>query len=287
MAQFNLAALLTHAGRRMGIDLRENLTRHPGELGSAREEVVRQFLREYLPKRFAIGTGFIFDSAGRLSEQMDIVILDSVVAPTFKASGGTSYYPCECVVAAGQIRSSLTSRSDLRVALNNLESAKRLDRSANNRAFDHVYSEQLAPLENYLHQMFTFVFVTGKAMAPDTMREEVLSWVLEREPHLWPNVLIALDQLLITYCCLDGVCPNNMHARGLALQTPETDGDLLLRFYLFLGAAVQVTRVSGLPYWEYLTAAKQWRASVVHSTNDVPPPLLSQSCVPHAAPGGP
>ena len=43
---------------------------------------------------------------------------------------------------------------------------------------------------------------------------------------------------------------------------------------------VEVTRVSGLPYWEYLKSAKTWDAKVFHSTRETPPPLLSSLAIP-------
>ena len=40
------------------------------------EEVVREFLRTYFPKTLDISTGFLIDSNGNESNQMDIIISD-------------------------------------------------------------------------------------------------------------------------------------------------------------------------------------------------------------------
>jgi hypothetical protein len=98
MSQLNLAKLLSLAGEHMSRDLKEQLISHPGELGTEREEVLRSFLRLHLPRRFEVSTGFIFDSAGNLSKQLDIIIADSLVFPRFETPGGKRIYPCECVV---------------------------------------------------------------------------------------------------------------------------------------------------------------------------------------------
>ena len=69
-----------------------------------------------------------------------------------------------------------------------------------------------------------------------------------------------------------------MDAMGIALQRASADDELLMRFYLLLGQAIEVTRVSSLPHWEYLSAAKLWNVEVhcaVPDDPDVPPPLLS------------
>jgi len=40
--------------------------------------------------------------------------------------------------------------------------------------------------------------------------------VLTTPAHIWTNIVLALDQYLITFHCKDGVCPNPMDAMGIA-----------------------------------------------------------------------
>jgi hypothetical protein len=82
-----------------------------------------------------------------------------------------------------------------------------------------------------------------------------------------------MDEYLITYCCDDGTCPNPMHARGVAVL--EAQDDLLMRFYLLLGRAIEATSVSRLPYWEYLNGAEPWDARVFSTAGEAPPPFMS------------
>lgn len=274
---FKVADLLKSSGERMRRDLHQRLVGHPGEEGSGREETVRQFLRTYLPKRFEVSTGFGFDWTGRRSNQLDLIVADTLLCPRFETSGGIRFYPCESIVAVGQVRSAITSKRKLRHALDNLESAKALDRSANGRAVDQTYREALDSKANYLHQVFTFILITGNSLKGETVREELLSYVENREPHLWPNLILALDNYLITHCCEEGVCPNPMHSRGIALEKADDASMLLMRFYILLGRAIAVTRVSGFPYWEYLNRA-QWNAEVVYPAAEqhgILPPQLS------------
>lgn len=257
-------------------DLAERMVEHPGELGIGREEIIRRFLRAYLPTRFDVSTGFVFDSRGNVSKQIDIVIANALACPRFETTGGTRFYPCESVVAVGQIKSSLTSDSELQNALANLESVKELDRSASGRAFDINYGEMIDHRNNYLHQIFTFLLISGNALKGRTMHERIMRHVLETAPHVWTNIILALDQYLVTFACDDGVCPNAMHARGVALQEASEEDELLMRLYLLLGQAIEVTRVSSLPYWEYLNTVRKWNADVhFAATGDDPPPYLS------------
>lgn len=277
MAELSLTQMLRVAGNRMSGDLREQLISHPGELGTEREEIVRSFLRSYLPKRFEVSTGFVFDSKGSLSEQLDIIIADSLVCPRFETVGGKRIYPCECVVGVGQVRSSMTSTMKLDQTLGNLQSVKMLDRSAGGKAVDERRQEPIDHRLNHLHQIFTFLFVIGNVLAAETVRERMIDYISDHDPHVWPNVIFALDRYLITYCCDDGICPNPMHARGLAVQRASEVQDILIRFYNLLGRAIEVTRVSRLPYWEYLNEVSPWDAEVFYSGKAEPPPLLSSS----------
>src|SRR5574341_1805528 len=127
MGMFSLENLLKASGRRMRADLAERLVPHPGELGTDRDEIIRQFLRAYLPKRFEVSTGFAFDSQGNISQQLDIIISNSLVCPRFETVGGSRFYPCESVVAVGQVKSSLKTREEFRKVMANLESVKSLD----------------------------------------------------------------------------------------------------------------------------------------------------------------
>jgi hypothetical protein len=269
-----LPQLLQAAGERMAKDLQERLLTHPGELGSDREEVVRGFLRSYLPRRFEISTGFVFDCNGRISGQLDVIIVDAFSCPRFETAGGIRIYPCESVVAVGQIRSSVTSVTELHAALDNLESAKSLDRSGGGKAVAQVWSEQMDPTSNHLHQMFTFMLITGRALAADTMREKFLEYILQRDAHLWPNIVFAVEKYLLTFCCDAGICPNPMDARAVAIQPASRRQDLVLRFYMLLAQAVEVTRVSAMSYWSYLESVGNWDYDLAFATWEDAPPFL-------------
>lgn len=104
-----LHEMIETSGEHMWQSLRESLVRHPGELGAGRERVVREFLAKYLPKRFGVSHGFVFDATGAISEQMDVVVYDDLECPVFLSAGNVRFFPCEAVVCVGQVKSSITS----------------------------------------------------------------------------------------------------------------------------------------------------------------------------------
>jgi hypothetical protein len=270
----SLERLIEQASEIMAAELRSRLLAHPGELGTAREQIVRDFLSQHLPKKFAVSTGFAFDCNGAISKQLDVVIYEAGLCPRFEIPGGKFLFPCEAILAVGQIKSSVKSRQIFKDALENLASVKRLDRSANGTAFDSRVGEALSPTDNYLHQIFTFLFVTGPTMNPDLLGEFLLEHAFHVPIQEMPNIVLGLDRYLITYHCDDGVCPNIMHARGVAIQRGLRPSDPIIRFYLLLGRALEVTRSSSLPYWEYLAQYHDMPAKLLHSAVEDPSPRL-------------
>ncbi len=101
----------------------------PGTVGSAMEEPVRRQLQQILPRGIAVGSGFVIDSYGGTSRQSDIILYEQDICPVFSINGTpeTTYYPCECVIAVGEVKSVLHQDS-LQDAFKKIASVKGLRR---------------------------------------------------------------------------------------------------------------------------------------------------------------
>lgn len=51
--------------------------KHPGEFGTYREKVTKEFSRFFIPRRLGIDDGFIINANDEISTQADIIIFDS------------------------------------------------------------------------------------------------------------------------------------------------------------------------------------------------------------------
>lgn len=275
MTEFSLAELLRLSGARMASELAERLVPHRGEQGGAREHVVREFLRSHLPSRFDVSSGFVFDASGAVSKQIDIIIADATITPRFEVAGGVRFYPCESVVAVGQVKTHCDSRRKTWDAFGNLRSVSLLDRSAGGRALCERSGVPIDHTRDHLDRVFTFLFVTDRVIDPDSMREVVLDYVERSESHAWPSLVFALGRFLVTYACDDGVCPNTIHARGISLAREADGNDVLLQFYVFLSQAIMSTRVARVSSWHHLGIAARADASIIYSCADDPPPYLA------------
>lgn len=101
---------------------------HPGEIGSEVEKVFHFALMEALPERIGVCSGFVQDSKGNTSRQLDVILYDKAnAAPIF--SKGISVLPSECVYAAGEIKTKLC-KAEIKDAFEKCASFKKLDRSA-------------------------------------------------------------------------------------------------------------------------------------------------------------
>ncbi len=86
---------------------------HPAELGKARENLLVDFLKHFLPEPFENGNGFVVDTEGQKSEQIDVIIYDKTLSRGIGLKGGIMYYPCESVAAIGEVKTTITSRKKL------------------------------------------------------------------------------------------------------------------------------------------------------------------------------
>lgn len=262
----------------MADELRERLIPHRGLQGGAREEILRDFLRAYLPKRFEVSSGFVFDANGDISQELDTIIVDSMVAPRFEAAGGVRFYPVEAVVAVGQVKTKLTSRKEMWDALANLRSVTVLDRSADGNAACHKTGAPINHRASHLDRVFTFIFIIDRALAADSATEVLFEYIQRTDPHEWPSVTVALNHYLLTFCCDGGACSNPLLARGI---TAIRDSDLIgnvQRFYVLLSQAITATRVASMSYWDYLGQAISFEGDVAFSSrnHDGPPPFLTE-----------
>ena len=72
---------------------------HAGTKGAVNEDHWIDILRAYLPNRYEVATGFVIDSLGGRSEQIDVVIFDRHFTPTLLDQQKHRYIPAEAVYA--------------------------------------------------------------------------------------------------------------------------------------------------------------------------------------------
>ena len=102
---------------------------HSGEVGMLIEQQFRSQLGDVLPEKVGVSHGFVVDSCGRLSKQMDIILYDRLNTPRIFASDGTQMFPVESTYACGEIKTKLDTLN-LKDSFEKCSSYKNLSRRA-------------------------------------------------------------------------------------------------------------------------------------------------------------
>ena len=127
---FDLDAFIQRTGRRLVALFDDARTAtSPSTVGVAMEQPVRDQLEQILPQGIGVGSGFVIDIYRKTSRQIDIVLYEKDICPVFMINNTpeTTYYPCECVLAVGEVKSVLNGDS-LKDAFSKISSVKELTR---------------------------------------------------------------------------------------------------------------------------------------------------------------
>jgi hypothetical protein len=120
------------------------LINHALETGLSNEEILRDSLREILPRKYAVAKGKIVNAAGVMSKQCDIIIYDAQSCPTIFVDGNKNQIlPVEGVYAIMEVKTRLTHEK-LAEGFRNIRSSKTLASPLNVSTNDHM--KIIAPL---------------------------------------------------------------------------------------------------------------------------------------------
>jgi hypothetical protein len=172
---------------------------HPGEYGSYREELIKKWLRMYVPERFDISSGFIINSGGFISTQCDIIIYDKLVTPKIEIIDNQKFFPIETVSCVGEIKSDINSIAELNGYLKKLSEIKKARENVRdatpyypNNKIDLV---RFLPLLDPFDNIFTFLMCNRFNF--DIKPEEINYGDIEqRFKH---NLVLSLQNGMLSY----------------------------------------------------------------------------------------
>ena len=191
----------------------------PSTVGSAMEQPVRNQLQQILPNGVAVGEGFVIDSYGETSQQQDVVLYERDICPVFSINKTpqTTYYPCEGVIAVGEIKSRLDQNS-LKDAFKKVASVKALRRHTVTHRVPHPTTGEQIPLKrNYLSlhdnsvltdenleqkerkQIFGFVLASGSRFERDSLLARFAELSVDVDESILPNLLLTLDGYVVNW----------------------------------------------------------------------------------------
>lgn len=243
----------------------------PGAVGDAMEQPVRKQLEQILPRGIGVGSGYIFDSNGTTSRQTDVVLFEKDICPIFSINRTpeTTYYPCEGVIAVGQVKSLLTKQL-LKEEFEKIASVKRLLRQPVHHFMPHPTTGAPVPLErsygntqtpsivdvseksktDETRQIFGFILAGSMRMQHDTLMDAFLEFTRDTGERLSPNIAVILTKGLLTW--------GNFSTRREERTRPDNRGTYGMR-----------VSHDGPPQWDPSWSAQN--AEVLHYTEDTEP----------------
>ncbi len=208
------------------------LLEHPGEVGRAREEALRDHLRSFLPPSLGVTTGFVIDALGQRSRQVDIIIHFADYHAVFMVSG-IPRVPIEAVIAVIEVKSDARSRQVLLDCYENLRSVKSLDRSnrgQNVYLIDHEPHALPAAMCDHLQfQVFAAVLAV-RSSSPELWLATTSEWCSAQPRRVWPKFFCSVDGYIGTYLIdvptYSGPNPDPTIGSALVAYKPEPETPL-------------------------------------------------------------
>lgn len=260
---FNGPAFIQHVAQRLVHEFEFSAgAGTPGLIGAAKEHPARIQLERLMPEGVAVGSGIVVDSYGGVSKQQDIIVYEKL-CPVFTHNGAAeaTYYPVEGVLAAGEVKSTL-SKQELADAFTKSASVKNLRRHAiahddgtgleptvSFRPYGQVTSFAAAKVEefnqdaNSLHQVF-FVLCQKFGATPATLLNNAADFVRTGGAARAPNFIASLtDGYIVPHKSLtNSITRAAMEADGLIFCDQPNDAFArllsMIRIYTHSGKTV-------------------------------------------------
>ena len=168
-----------HDRMQRSIKLSRQVLDHAGEKGASIERIVRSGLRDILPEKIGVTHGFVVDSSGGRSKQMDIILYDRLNAPRFFPLPGVQVLPVETTYACGEVKTQLDGAA-LRDCLEKCISYKALERTAYVETPSPVSTEFFLFGDKHEHWQSIFVCIGVSGTDIDSLVRRYQELVQER-----------------------------------------------------------------------------------------------------------
>lgn len=189
MADISRKDIFQQAAKKIRQDFNELSTvPHNASKGSEAEEIVRKFLENHLPRRFAVGSGFIIDPTDVISKQTDIVIYDAFNCPIYRASESAAIFPSDNVAAVIEVKSRLTKK-ELQNAWENIQATKSLKKRI---------TRAPGPPRS---QTYGCIFAFNSDLSLNSISELYHDLMVEFGIGYHPDLILVLDKAVFTLTC--------------------------------------------------------------------------------------
>lgn len=182
----------------------------PSLVGSARENAVRNKLGQIFPQSVGVASGCVIDIDNNTSNQTDIIMYEKDVCPVFSINNTpeTTYFPCESVIAVGEVKSTLGSK-ELLDAFAKIESVKQLRRYMKDDLSFRSYcsrtvlvgtsAQKFDQFNKPLDQIYGFVICEKIGIDVEAFLVKCKEEINKRPAHVVPNMIVSLNDGVLLY----------------------------------------------------------------------------------------
>lgn len=209
---------------------------HAPSSGAGAETAWISFLREHLPKRYAVDSAFVADCHGNRSDQIDIVIYDLQYTPRIVDHSGQLWLPAESIYAVFECKPCVSG--NVAYAGNKVASVRRLHRTScaithaggtfPARALTHILGGVLADTSGW------------KADLPERLPAQLLE--------------LAEDERLDLGCCADGSAFDARYNDELLVEVSDPGMGLIFFLVTLMGRLQELGTVPAIDFSAYMAA---------------------------------
>lgn len=208
------------------------LLEHPVTKGDHCEGAWIDFFRSFLPSKYAINKGFVFDSLGQVSEQIDIIIYDALYAPLiFETEAGEKFVTAESVYAVFDSKPQI-NKSTLDYTNKKIASVNALYRSSRGV----INAGQPCPPR-------TLTKILGGILAVDSISIDSIKKQVKKYEHIDIGCSIKKHSFLV-----------NRKEGDISLRHASGDETVLAFFYFILDELYKLGTVAGIDIRTYANA---------------------------------
>ena len=171
---------------------------HNCSKGTFREQILKNFLKPFLPGCYGVSGGQAFDNGGNISKQLDVVVYDALFSYLAPYMDDFIYFPCESIYGNIEIKSSLNKQS-FNDAVENIASLKKLSR----KTIDSYYVNPMKPLSinnvnwniqaysEYLGVIFAYESVSSSTIL-QYINDGISDGTMDRDKL--PNIIVLFKE---------------------------------------------------------------------------------------------
>lgn len=204
------------------VDFINTIFNHQGEKGRGNENILRDLISRFLPKKYGVGTGIIIDSEGNQSKQIDIIIYDIEIYPSLLSLTSLHLFPIDMVYATIEVKTTLNKKT-VKESLENIKSTKELKILKD----DFCVPENDRISQSYKYNFIENVHPLGVIFSYKSANKKIesyINWFKDISKNHAPNLICSIDKGVLYYSSSINNTNGNIKCAMYVEQTNKTKG---------------------------------------------------------------